>query len=116
MRLAENGPGAFYAPDYFADYPPGYCCCSGRWASSPGAALEVTGKAMGFLICLWPILCDLGLVTLIWSVAQKRFGEQRALRFAAFARLLPGPFVRHRRLETGGRRVLPSAHRRLCVP
>ena len=23
-RLAQVGPGAFYAPDYFVDYPPGY--------------------------------------------------------------------------------------------
>ena len=90
MRLAENGPGAFYAPDYFADYPPGYMLL--LWPVgliARALQLEVTGKAMGFLICLWPILCDLGLVTLIWSVAQKRFGEQRALRFAAFAAFCP---------------------------
>lgn len=36
LRLAENGPGAFYAPDYFADYPPAICFCFGLWASSPG--------------------------------------------------------------------------------
>src|SRR6185503_16360113 len=23
-RLAQVGPGRFYAPDYFSDYPPGY--------------------------------------------------------------------------------------------
>ncbi|MGH2489576.1 MAG: hypothetical protein ACRDFR_08170, partial [Candidatus Limnocylindria bacterium] len=24
LRLADVGPGEFYAPGYFADYPPGY--------------------------------------------------------------------------------------------
>ncbi len=51
--------------------------------------LEAGGKAMGFLICLWPILCDLGLAALIGAVARRRFGEQRALRFAAFAAFCP---------------------------
>lgn len=90
LRLAENGPGAFYAPDYFADYPPCYMLL--LWPVgliARALQLEVGGKAMGFLICLWPILCDLGLSALIWSIARRRFGEQRALRFAAFAAFCP---------------------------
>ena len=90
LRLAENGPGAFYAPDYFADYPPGYMLI--LWPVgliARALELEVGGKAMGFLICVVPILCDLGLAALIWSVARRRFGEQRALRFSAFAAFCP---------------------------
>lgn len=90
LRLAEKGPGAFYAPDYFADYPPGYMLL--LWPVgliARALELEAGGKAMGFLICVVPILCDLGLAALLWSIARRRFGEQRALRFAAFAAFCP---------------------------
>ena len=90
LRLAEKGPGAFYAPDYFADYPPGYMLL--LWPVgliARALELEAGGKAMGFLICVVPILCDLGLSALLWSIARRRFGEQRALRFAAFAAFCP---------------------------
>ena len=76
LRLAENGPGAFYAPDYFADYPPGYMLL--LWPVgliARALQLEAGGKAMSFLICLWPILCDLGLSALIWSIARRFFGR-----------------------------------------
>lgn len=33
QRLADLGPGQFYSPEYFADYPPAICWCSGCWAA-----------------------------------------------------------------------------------
>ena len=38
LRIAQDGPGNFYAPDYFADYPPGYML-----------VLGLVGKLMGLL-------------------------------------------------------------------
>lgn len=90
LRLAENGPAAFYAPDYFADYPPGYMLL--LWPVGLAARaleLDASGKAMGLLICFWPIVCDTGLAALIGAFARRRLGEGRALRLAAFAAFCP---------------------------
>lgn len=90
LRLAENGPGSFYAPDYFADYPPGYMLA--LWPLGVFARaleLDISGKAFGLLLCLWPILCDLGLAALVGHIARLCLDERRALRFAAFAAFCP---------------------------
>ena len=90
LRLAEGGPAAFYAPDYFADYPPGYMLL--LWPVGLAAralGLDASGKAMGLLICVWPILCDIGLAALIGLFARRRLDGRRALRLAAFAAFCP---------------------------
>ena len=38
LKIAQDGPQNFYAPDYFADYPPGYML-----------VLGLVGKLMGLL-------------------------------------------------------------------
>ena len=51
QRLADLGPGQFYSPDYFADYPPGHMVV--LWIlGSLGKLLgmDVSGKAFVLLL------------------------------------------------------------------
>ena len=43
LKIAQDGPGNFYAPDYFADYPPGYMLVLGLVM---GAVTAVTLRAI----------------------------------------------------------------------
>lgn len=90
FRLAELGPGQFYAPDYFADYPPAYMLVlwlAGKAAQALGFAYGSKGLAL--LLAAAPILCDLGLAALVWRIAGEFLDERRALRFAMFAAFCP---------------------------
>lgn len=89
-RLAEIGPGQFYAPDYFADYPPGYMLV--LWFVGKIAALfslDLTGKAFTLLLAAVPILCDVGTAMLIWYIGMRFLDEKRALRLAMMAAFCP---------------------------
>ena len=72
-RMFSNGPGNFYAPDYFCDYPPGYMLL--LW---PAAALRnllgLSYQGAGHLLLLKfiPIACDILGALLIWRFAEKK--------------------------------------------
>ena len=90
FRLADLGPGQFYAPDYFADYPPAYMLAlwlAGKAARALGLAYQ--SKALGLVLALVPVLCDLALAALVWRIARRFLGGPRALRLAAFAAFCP---------------------------
>lgn len=89
-KLAEQGPAAFYQPDYFADYPPGYMLV--LWLL--GSVSRLTGIAFGtkaytVLMVLVPTLCTMGLGLLVWQIACRYLDEARALRLAAMALFCP---------------------------
>ena len=75
QRLASGGPGHFYAPDYFGDYPPGYMYVLwllgsiGEWLK-PVVGILVTGG----LVKVPGILADAGVAWLLFSYAR-RFGN-----------------------------------------
>lgn len=93
-RMLTAGPGHFYAPNYFADYPPGYL-----WVLAGAAALR---RLLGagyedalsrVLLVLFPALCDTAAAALVWRAGQ-RFCPQRprltlcVALFTAFSPLL----------------------------
>ncbi len=90
MRMAENGPTGFYAPDYFADYPPGYMLVLG----AVGKIARLLGigygnKAMGLLLSVIPIACDLATAALIGRIAVRYCGAPVGLATAASAAFCP---------------------------
>ena len=71
-RMLSNGPGNFYAPDYFCDYPPGYMLL--LW---PAALLRnllgagYQGALHLMLLKFLPIACDLIGAMLVWRFARR---------------------------------------------
>ena len=89
-RMYLVGPGAFYSPDVFADYPPGYL-----YLLYPIGALRNLLKigyysaAHLILLKLPPILCDLGCGWLLWREARKKYPAAQTLIFCAAYLLNP---------------------------
>ena len=94
-RVYALGPGAFYAEDYFCDYPPGYMLL--LWL--PAALRDFLGLAVQspghlLLLKLLPILCDLLGAYLIWRVARRRgVSERIAAALALFYALNPAAII-----------------------
>ncbi len=86
-RIFQVGPGAFYSPDVFTDYPPGYI-----YMLYPiGALRSLLGIGYGspahlVLLKLPAILCDLGCGGLLWREAKERLSLSHA-RFLCIAYL-----------------------------
>src|SRR6185503_16127423 len=82
--LAQLGPGRFYEPGYFSDYPPGYLYV--LWllgAIFDGEFLRLAVKAMS-------IPADIGIaITAAWLVW--RSGRAHAVLVSALWMLSPGP-------------------------
>ncbi len=94
MRMAQVGPNAFYAPDYFCDYPPGYLYL--LWAT--GGLLRLLGvtelgEAGRAIVKLMPMLADLGAILLLWKLSKKRLGEAGALCLSALYAISPAVLV-----------------------
>lgn len=89
MRVASMGPGAFYSPDYFCDYPPGYILM--LWL--PGQLLHLVPPGAEALrrmvIALWPSLATALCGPVIYHFARKRINTDWALRCAAAAMFCP---------------------------
>ena len=75
-RMFTMGPGRFYDPEYFCDYPPGYMLL--LWLVA--ALRRLLGIGLGtpaylILLKLLPILADLAGAALVWHVARRRLSE-----------------------------------------
>ncbi len=77
-NLASEGLHGFYARDFFHDYTPGYLYV--LWLVG---TLGQTLGGVGDLIKVPPILADLGLAYLVWSMTLELGGNRRAARLAA---------------------------------
>ena len=85
QRLADVGPGRFYAPGYFSDYPPGYLYV--LWIL--GAVLKGTGL-LHLAVKAMSIPADIGIAILAsWIVW--RAGRGHAILASALCMLSPGP-------------------------
>ncbi len=84
-NLAQEGPFGFYGRDFFHDYTPGYLYV--LWA------IGLTGQALGGigdLLKVPPILADIALAYIVWSMATELgFGRRRALAAAAIVVVNP---------------------------
>lgn len=79
LRLADVGPSAFYSPDYFADYPPGYLWflwVAGKMIRFLG--LSYSSAAARLLLMAGPIAADLALAVLAWRFSRQVLGERGA--------------------------------------
>jgi Gpi18-like mannosyltransferase/predicted membrane-bound dolichyl-phosphate-mannose-protein mannosyltransferase len=83
LRLADVGPGGFYEPGYFADYPPAYMYV--LWGIGEvsrflepflGGQSPIRG-----LVKLPAILADLGVAWLIYAIAIRFLGERPPTRW-----------------------------------
>lgn len=85
-NMADSGPGRFYLLEGHRDYPPGYMLV--LWP------LGLLGKVMGtgatqVLVKLPSILCDLGIIILLYQVAGKYVSRLSAVLLAALYALNP---------------------------
>jgi dolichyl-phosphate-mannose-protein mannosyltransferase len=83
-RMAEVGPGGFYAKDYFCDYPPGYMLL--LWL--PGMLLRAPGfpsKLSQVVLAFWPALAGVGITMLVYRIGCRFAQPQTAKRIAIFA-------------------------------
>ncbi len=84
-ELARNGIPGFYAraadpvTGFFADYTPGYLYV--LWLV--GGVANLFGGEVGDLIKLPPILADLALGYLVWSMVKELGGSERSARIGA---------------------------------
>jgi Gpi18-like mannosyltransferase/predicted membrane-bound dolichyl-phosphate-mannose-protein mannosyltransferase len=67
-RLAEVGPGAFYAPEVFADYPPGYLYV--LWPFGELARLTGDGVVPVFLVKFPAMVADVVLAYVVMRLAS----------------------------------------------
>ncbi len=76
-RLASVGPRAFYAPDYFADYPPGYLWVLGAAALLRRAlGLPYGGAGARVLLALVPAACDAAITALVFWTGRRRMPDR----------------------------------------
>ena len=85
--MARAGPGAFYAPGYFADYPPAYLYVLGLFAKLfDGETLRLVVKAAS-------IPADIGLALSFAAILWRRAGPGRAALAASLWMLAPGAVI-----------------------
>ncbi len=76
QRLAQVGPGGFYAPGQFQDYPPGYLYVLWALGSIGHALAPVVGiDITGGLIKIPPILADVANAWLVFVIARRFLGR-----------------------------------------
>lgn len=89
-QMASVGPSNFYISDIFSDYPPGYMLV--LWPLGLIGRLFGTGASV-MTVKLPAILCDLGIITLIYLVARKRAGNQAARWLSLLYAFNPLPYL-----------------------
>lgn len=83
-RIFQVGPGSFYSPDIFTDYPPGY-----MYLLYPIGALrsllhlDYYSVPHLILLKLPSIICDMGCGWLIWREAGKKCSPSQAMLLCA---------------------------------
>ena len=82
-RLATLGPTAFYAPEYFSDYPPGYLYL--LWLL--GALFD--GEALRLLVKATSIPADVGIALTLAALVRRHAGGAAATIAAPTASFAP---------------------------
>ena len=84
-KLAAVGPGRFYEPGYFSDYPPGFLYV--LWLL--GTLFD--GDVLRFAVKAISIPADIGIVLLIVPFVRRHVGSVAAILAAAIWMLQPAP-------------------------
>ena len=77
-KVISDGPGHFYAPDYFCDYPPGYITILGFFAWI-NKIFHLSGNATQLCFKMPGILADLGLMIAVFKIGTKHIDQRSAL-------------------------------------
>jgi predicted membrane-bound dolichyl-phosphate-mannose-protein mannosyltransferase len=88
-NLAREGLHGFYQREFFHDYTPGYLYVlwfMGVVGGLIGHGVTLFGNTYGLidLLKLPPILCDVGLAYVVWSMARELGAGERAAKLGAF--------------------------------
>ena len=76
QRMADVGPGGFYAEGYFSDYPPGYLYVLWVLGIVGGALAPIVGQdATAGLVKIPGILADVGVAWLLFATCRRWGGE-----------------------------------------
>ena len=84
-KLAAVGPGRFYEPGYFSDYPPGFLYV--LWL----LGTVVHGDALRFAVKVISIPADVGIVLLLVPLVRRYAGNSAAVLAAGIWMLQPAP-------------------------
>ena len=84
-KLAAVGPGRFYEPGYFSDYPPGFLYV--LWV----LGVLFDGDFLRFAVKAISIPADVGIVLLIVPLVRRHVGSVAAILAAAIWMLQPAP-------------------------
>jgi dolichyl-phosphate-mannose-protein mannosyltransferase len=91
QRMAAVGPGAFYEPGYFADYPPGYLYVLWVLGSIGAALAPVVGiDITPGLVKIPAVLADLGVAAMLYVLARRYFSERAGIAAAVLYLFNPG--------------------------
>lgn len=90
-RMNRVGAAAFYSPDYFCDYPPGYLYVLGI-LSRFAAVLHLPDSGYLFLLKLPAVFADFLIAVIVYRYANKHCSDSSACLLAAFFFLAP-PFL-----------------------
>ncbi len=82
QRMADVGPGGFYAEGYFSDYPPGYLYVLWLLGIVGGLLEPVVGQdATGGLVKIPGVLADIGVAWLLFAICRRWGGELISARW-----------------------------------
>ena len=91
-NVMTNGPGHFYAPEYFCDYPPGYITILGIFAWF-NQVFHLSGNATQLMFKLPAILADAVLMISVFVIGSKHMGKKSALILGIILMLNPLLFI-----------------------
>lgn len=93
LRMANEGPMGFYAPDAFCDYPPGYMLMLWPIGMIIRALNPIAEPALYALVKFYPIICDIICAIVIYAYAKKHISNTAAMLLAALFTLNPAALV-----------------------
>lgn len=91
-KMLSGGPGHFYAPDYFCDYPPGYVTVLGIFAWF-NKILGLSGNATQLIFKMPAILADMALMISVFVIGYKTMGKKPALILGIILMINPLLFI-----------------------
>ncbi|MCI5892211.1 MAG: discoidin domain-containing protein [Clostridiales bacterium] len=91
-NVLNNGPGHFYAPGYFCDYPPGYVTVLGIFAWF-NKIFGISGNGTQLIFKMPAILADIALMVSVFVIGSKHIGKKQSLILGIILMINPLLFI-----------------------
>lgn len=91
-NVLNNGPGHFYAPSYFCDYPPGYITVLGIFAWF-NKIFGLADNGTQLIFKMPAILADMALMISVFVIGSKRLGKKQSLILGIILMINPLLFI-----------------------